>query len=196
MRKCFVDVTKIFMLGQRAVLQCALSVHRIFEKTDTHYLLNKVFMDDYCVWLQSLGGAEEGYADEVLRAIGKECSSVKASIEKSDMGDLCIVAIEGELENESEGGDPRRMEQDGLSRTLEGLTVTDEGLAGDKTRAPLIEVIGEASGSDAGSSGSSGEDESGSDSEYETDTASESDKIEEEGREDGESDSVDSDKVT
>ncbi|CAN0441790.1 unnamed protein product [Discosporangium mesarthrocarpum] len=32
-----------------------LQVYRIMEKSEMHYLLNKLFIEDYCIWLQKVG---------------------------------------------------------------------------------------------------------------------------------------------
>jgi protein SHQ1 len=48
------DVSVIFSLGKRCILKVLLKLRSIFEHTDTHYLLNKLYLDDYCVWIQSL----------------------------------------------------------------------------------------------------------------------------------------------
>ena len=52
-RKVFTDVCKVLLLGKRCVLQCLLKIRSIFEHTDSHYLLNKLFLGDYvwyCLW--------------------------------------------------------------------------------------------------------------------------------------------------
>jgi SHQ1 protein len=46
-RKVFTDVCKVLLLGKRCVLQCLLKMRSIFEHTDSHYLLNKLFLGDY-----------------------------------------------------------------------------------------------------------------------------------------------------
>ena len=46
-RKVFTDVCKVLLLGKRCVLQCLLNIRSIFEHTDSHYLLNKLFLGDY-----------------------------------------------------------------------------------------------------------------------------------------------------
>jgi SHQ1 protein len=45
-RKVFTDVCKVLLLGKRCVLQCLLQIRSIFEHTDSHYLLNKLFLGD------------------------------------------------------------------------------------------------------------------------------------------------------
>ena len=46
-RKIFTDVCKVLLLGKRCVLQCLLKMRSIFEHTDSHYLLNKLFLGDF-----------------------------------------------------------------------------------------------------------------------------------------------------
>ena len=46
-RKIFTDVCKVLLLGKRCVLQCLLKIRSIFEHTDSHYLLNKVFLGEH-----------------------------------------------------------------------------------------------------------------------------------------------------
>ncbi len=38
-------------------MQALLATRSVMEHTDTHYVLNKVFLDDYCVWVQGIDGA-------------------------------------------------------------------------------------------------------------------------------------------
>lgn len=68
------DVAKILFLGKRCILKCLLQLRHLFEHTDTHYLLNKLYIDDYCVWIQ-------GVSDESLKAVAKEFNEAKSAIE-------------------------------------------------------------------------------------------------------------------
>eukprot|EP00952_Eustigmatos_sp_NYUAD-ZCMA_P005011 21938-Eustigmatos_ZCMA.PRE.1 len=31
---------------------CYFGVRKVLRRTETHYLLNRIFLDDYCVWVQ------------------------------------------------------------------------------------------------------------------------------------------------
>lgn len=48
------DVYRILAQGKRFILKCLLRIRDIFEHTETHYLLNKIFISDYCIWIQSV----------------------------------------------------------------------------------------------------------------------------------------------
>lgn len=42
-----------------------LQIHAIMERGEVHYLLNKLFIEDYCVWIQKVG---------VFRLLQLECT--------------------------------------------------------------------------------------------------------------------------
>lgn len=75
-RKILGDVAKIFLLGKRAVFKCLLQLYHIFEHTETHYLLNKVFITDYCSWIQSR-------PDSLFKSFGKQLNVAKNALESS-----------------------------------------------------------------------------------------------------------------
>jgi len=67
------DVKKIFTRGKRCVLRCLLQIHDTFEHTDTHYLLNKLYISDYCSWIQSV--SDSSFADFTTE-LKKSCSMI------------------------------------------------------------------------------------------------------------------------
>ncbi|KAL5460557.1 hypothetical protein EMCRGX_G034009, partial [Ephydatia muelleri] len=46
------DVRDIFHLGRRKLLQCLLSVRRTLNQTEPFYVMNDLYITDYCVWIQ------------------------------------------------------------------------------------------------------------------------------------------------
>ncbi|GAM20006.1 hypothetical protein SAMD00019534_031810, partial [Acytostelium subglobosum LB1] len=46
------DVRLIFQLGKRCLLKCLLAVRKSLEGHEYKYYLNRLVIDDYCVWLQ------------------------------------------------------------------------------------------------------------------------------------------------
>nr|KAF6311194.1 SHQ1, H/ACA ribonucleoprotein assembly factor [Myotis myotis] len=46
------DTIKILQLGKSAVLKCLLDIHKIFQESDQAYILNDLYISDYCVWIQ------------------------------------------------------------------------------------------------------------------------------------------------
>jgi len=52
-KKCLLDVIEIFSMGKCAILQCLLQIRRIFLDEEHRYLLNILYLNDYCLWIQT-----------------------------------------------------------------------------------------------------------------------------------------------
>jgi protein SHQ1 len=52
-KKCLLDVIEIFSMGKRAILQCLLQMRRLFLDEEHRYLLNTLYLNDYCLWIQT-----------------------------------------------------------------------------------------------------------------------------------------------
>ncbi|XP_048878566.1 protein SHQ1 homolog isoform X2 [Brienomyrus brachyistius] len=93
------DAASIFQSGKAYVLKCLLDVHKIFRENDPAYILNDLYITDYCVWIQKVKSKKVVALAEPL---------LKASLTKEDMElelDLLEkVAMEGESQEE-EGDD-------------------------------------------------------------------------------------------
>ena len=64
------DVIQILILGKRSILRCLLQTFRIFERSETHYLLCKLYLEDYCVWIQNLSSSQfDVLAQEMQHAV-------------------------------------------------------------------------------------------------------------------------------
>ncbi|XP_057562035.1 protein SHQ1 homolog isoform X9 [Hippopotamus amphibius kiboko] len=50
--KAYRDTIKILQLGKSVVLKCLLDIHKIFRENDPAYILNDLYISDYCVWIQ------------------------------------------------------------------------------------------------------------------------------------------------
>jgi len=51
-RKIVEDVCLIFKGGRRTIIRCLLQLHRIMEKSESHYLFNKLYTDPLIGWVQ------------------------------------------------------------------------------------------------------------------------------------------------
>ena len=57
---CLMDAAALLRRGRRCALRALLAARRILAREDARYLLNPLFLTDYCVWLQALGEGEGG----------------------------------------------------------------------------------------------------------------------------------------
>nr|KAF6311191.1 SHQ1, H/ACA ribonucleoprotein assembly factor [Myotis myotis] len=70
------DTIKILQLGKSAVLKCLLDIHKIFQESDQAYILNDLYISDYCVWIQKAKSTRLAALAEAL----KEAPLTKAQL--------------------------------------------------------------------------------------------------------------------
>lgn len=63
------DAASILKCGRKSVLHCLLKIYHLFNKSDTRYILNQLYIRDYCVWIQK--GNEE-----VIKSLGEGLATV------------------------------------------------------------------------------------------------------------------------
>ncbi|XP_004702619.1 protein SHQ1 homolog isoform X1 [Echinops telfairi] len=71
------DTVKILQLGKSAVLKCLLDIHKIFQENDPAYILNDLYISDYCVWIQKAKSRKLAALAEALK---------KESLTKAELG--------------------------------------------------------------------------------------------------------------
>ncbi|XP_049718385.1 protein SHQ1 homolog [Elephas maximus indicus] len=71
------DTVKILQLGKSAVLKCLLDIHKIFQENDPAYILNDLYISDYCVWIQKAKSKKLAALAEALK---------KESLTKAQLG--------------------------------------------------------------------------------------------------------------
>lgn len=49
---CRADVAKFLLRGKRVVLRCLLEMKDILDHHDTYYVYSKIWLEDFCVWIQ------------------------------------------------------------------------------------------------------------------------------------------------
>ncbi|TDH68074.1 hypothetical protein CCR75_007463 [Bremia lactucae] len=52
--RCLQEASELLKRGKRVVLRALFALYQIFEKSETQYLLNALYLQDYCVWIQSV----------------------------------------------------------------------------------------------------------------------------------------------
>ncbi|XP_025201304.1 protein SHQ1 homolog [Melanaphis sacchari] len=48
------DVRKVFENGCVCLLTCLLDIHELFNSSEPRYVLNQLYIKDYCIWIQQL----------------------------------------------------------------------------------------------------------------------------------------------
>ncbi|XP_071349880.1 protein SHQ1 homolog isoform X2 [Trachinotus anak] len=70
------DTAKIFQSGKACVLKCLLDIHKVFRENDPAYILNDLYVTDYCIWIQRVKSKKVTAFAAMLQ---------KASLRKKDL---------------------------------------------------------------------------------------------------------------
>uniref|UniRef100_A0A1I8BS55 Protein SHQ1 homolog n=1 Tax=Meloidogyne hapla TaxID=6305 RepID=A0A1I8BS55_MELHA len=88
--KVLQDVQTIIENGCSSILHVLLTTRRIFNRSgEFRYLLNQLFIDDLCLWIQSID-------EELILNLNKEFKNVLIKINKSDILELDLEFIEAQ----------------------------------------------------------------------------------------------------
>lgn len=75
--KVLQDVYILIRLGKRAILKALLDMKYMFDHHDVYYIYSKIYLDDYCVWIQHA-------SDQILRTLAHELHHSK--VDKNELG--------------------------------------------------------------------------------------------------------------
>lgn len=67
--KAVEDTAAILKSGRSSILKCLLTVFQLFNKSEPRYLLNQLYIQDYCVWVQNCSNETLGSLAESLRTV-------------------------------------------------------------------------------------------------------------------------------
>ncbi|XP_065605960.1 protein SHQ1 homolog [Cyrtonyx montezumae] len=171
--RAFSDTVMILQLGRAAVLKCLLDVHKIFREGDPAYILNDLFITDYCIWIQKIKSKKLAALSESLQKttlakshLGFELEELEAAavlvLEESKLTAAGMVSRQqlpsSELEtsdseessstssSETEGSDSNERES---STAGDGEINSLQGMLQEERTAPLIDCNGLRQGTNA-----------------------------------------------
>ncbi|KAG0030222.1 Hsp90 cochaperone shq1 [Podila clonocystis] len=105
--KVLQDVYVILKLGKRGILRVLLAIKDVLDHDDIYYIYSKMFVEDYCVWIQSA-------SDKVIRTLAHELHHFE--LQKSEIGwhldELEQLAKETPEEEEEESEEEDSSEDD------------------------------------------------------------------------------------
>lgn len=82
------DVRKIFENGCICLLTCLLDVYKIFNSSEPRYVLNQLYIKDYCIWIQQL---KTTHFETILKLFGD--NQIKKDHLKLDLEELEVAAM-------------------------------------------------------------------------------------------------------
>uniref|UniRef100_A0A8C0WB58 Protein SHQ1 homolog n=1 Tax=Castor canadensis TaxID=51338 RepID=A0A8C0WB58_CASCN len=95
-------------LGKNAVLKCLLDIHKIFQENDPAYILNDLYISDYCVWIQKTKSKKLTALAEALREISLTKAQLGLELEELEAAALLVQEEEtsGKMVQSSPGSSP------------------------------------------------------------------------------------------
>nr|KAF6421215.1 SHQ1, H/ACA ribonucleoprotein assembly factor [Molossus molossus] len=78
------------VLGKSAVLKCLLDIHRIFQETDPAYILNDLYISDYCVWIQKAKSKKLAALAEALKEVSLTKAQLGLEVEELEAAALLV----------------------------------------------------------------------------------------------------------
>ncbi|XP_033922447.1 protein SHQ1 homolog [Melopsittacus undulatus] len=95
--RAFSDTVMILQLGKAAVLKCLLDIHKIFMENDPAYILNDLFITDYCIWIQKAKSKKLAALSESLQKTTLTKSHIGFELEELEAAALLVQEEESML---------------------------------------------------------------------------------------------------
>ncbi|CAF1105862.1 unnamed protein product [Adineta ricciae] len=80
-KRCLSDVIEILSSGKRAILQCLLQIRRTFLDEEHRYLLNTLYLNDYCLWIQT--DCQSKWLESLVEAMKH---TIESNLDEDDLG--------------------------------------------------------------------------------------------------------------
>uniref|UniRef100_A0A8C5KY03 Protein SHQ1 homolog n=1 Tax=Jaculus jaculus TaxID=51337 RepID=A0A8C5KY03_JACJA len=136
--KTYRDTVKILQLGKSAVLKCLLDIHKIFQENDPAYILNDLYISDYCVWIQKARSKKLTALAEALKEVSLTKAQLGLELEELESAALLVQEEEamgkvaqGKPTQQMPNSSPEPSDSDSTtSSDSEGSTTQHEELVG------------------------------------------------------------------
>ncbi|KAM6927889.1 protein SHQ1 homolog [Xenentodon cancila] len=102
------DTTKILQSGKACVLKCLLDIHKVFRENDPAYILNDLYVTDYCVWIQRVKSKKVTELAAALQKASLQKKDLKLELDELENAATIVVAEEQRISSsaaESSGDD-------------------------------------------------------------------------------------------
>ena len=127
------DVAEILSRGRRTIIRCLLQVHSIMERSESHYLFNKLYIDPLICWIQRCEELDvKAFSNKVLESISSRESLTKSAL------DLDLDGLEQTLLADDDDDDDSDDTRDDTSSEESDSSVSSDN---EKGRRALIEEI-------------------------------------------------------
>ncbi|KAK7155662.1 hypothetical protein R3I93_010342 [Phoxinus phoxinus] len=106
------DVACIFQSGKACILKCLLAIHKIFRENDPAYILNDLYITDYCIWIQRIKSKHVLALAEPLRNAKLQKKHLELELELLEQAAELVLKEEEDEEDSSSGSDSEEEESE------------------------------------------------------------------------------------
>ncbi|XP_071191182.1 protein SHQ1 homolog [Salvelinus alpinus] len=99
------DAARIFQSGKACVLKCLLDIHKVFRENEPAYILNDLYITDYCVWIQRVKSRKVTALADPLRKVSLRKRDLELELEVLE---TAATLVEEEEKVEDGGKSPSR----------------------------------------------------------------------------------------
>ncbi|KAM9409231.1 protein SHQ1 homolog [Pholidichthys leucotaenia] len=91
------DTTKILQSGKACVLKCLLDIHEVFSENNLAYILNDLYITDYCIWIQRVKSRKVTALAAVLQEASLQKNDLQLELDELEHAAMMVVEEEKEL---------------------------------------------------------------------------------------------------
>ncbi|XP_034255496.1 protein SHQ1 homolog [Thrips palmi] len=153
------DVKRILTLGKKQILKSLLELHALFSNSEPRYILNQLYIRDYCIWIQHVS---DSFLKSLLVAINKvELSKADVAL---DLEELETAARLVQMEEEASKIIHKNKSEELICREISSLIISKDNTDGSRSSSGTSDSEDDSSSSDNDDSSSSSSSESDLDS--------------------------------
>ncbi|XP_069822975.1 protein SHQ1 homolog isoform X2 [Dendropsophus ebraccatus] len=104
--KAIQDTYALLRMGKAAILKCLLDIHATFQENDPAYILNDLFITDYCIWIQKVKSKKLAGLSDCLQAT--TISKAHLGLELEELEEAATLVQEEEKLLEASDSVPRQ----------------------------------------------------------------------------------------
>lgn len=112
------DVRKVFENGCICLLTCLLDIYNLFNSSEPRYVLNQLYIKDYCIWIQQL---KSTHFDTVIKLFDEnqiDKGHIQLELEELEMAAMSVAEDMADCEHE------QRVESNNIESRLQKLQLS------------------------------------------------------------------------
>uniref|UniRef100_A0A3B3X2J6 Protein SHQ1 homolog n=1 Tax=Poecilia mexicana TaxID=48701 RepID=A0A3B3X2J6_9TELE len=99
------DTAKILQSGKACVLKCLLDIHKVFRENDPAYILNDLYITDYCIWIQRVSSKKMLELASMLQHTLLQKKDLELELDELESAARIVVEEEEQASTESSSSD-------------------------------------------------------------------------------------------